>query len=97
MPRKYERFVRTEINFVLGKNGSRRPSSLDSRSIVVVSVSEQDEMLVVFKKFKFDNFDSKACLSFLNGFMMLIASYQCSILKENIVVRLFSGYILRKP
>ena len=31
---KQERF---EINFVLGKNGGHRPSSLGSRSIVVVS------------------------------------------------------------
>ena len=33
-------------------------------------------MLAVFKILKFDNFNSKACLSCLNGFMMLIASYQ---------------------
>ena len=31
------RFVRMEINFVLGKNGGYRPSSLGRRSIVVVS------------------------------------------------------------
>ena len=40
MPQKYEKFVRMEINFVLGKNGGHRPSSLGSRSVVVVSVSE---------------------------------------------------------
>ena len=34
---KKQRFVRMEINFVLGKNGGHRPSSLGSRSIVVVS------------------------------------------------------------
>ena len=34
---KLERFVQTEINFVLGKNGDHRPSSLGSRLIVVVS------------------------------------------------------------
>ena len=33
-------------------------------------------MLAVFKNLKFDNFDSKACLSCLNGFIVLIASYQ---------------------
>ena len=32
-----KRFVRMEINFVLGKNGGHRPSSLGGRSIVVVS------------------------------------------------------------
>ena len=35
MPQKQERFVRTEINFVLGKNGGYMPSSLGGRSIVV--------------------------------------------------------------
>ena len=30
------RFVRTEINFVLGKNGGHTPSSLGGRSIVVI-------------------------------------------------------------
>ena len=29
--------VRTKINFLLGKNGGHRPSSLGGRSIVVVS------------------------------------------------------------
>ena len=33
---KQERFVRTEINFTLGKNGGYTPSSLGGRSIVVV-------------------------------------------------------------
>ena len=31
------KFVRTEINFVLGKNGGHRSSSLGGRLIVVVS------------------------------------------------------------
>ena len=35
MPQKQERFVRTEIKFVLGKNGGYMPSSLGGRSIVV--------------------------------------------------------------
>ena len=33
-------------------------------------------MLAVLKILKFDNFDSKAGLSYLNGFIVLIASYQ---------------------
>ena len=33
-------------------------------------------MLAVVEILKFDNFDSKAHLSSLNGFMVLIASYQ---------------------
>ena len=32
-----QRFMRTDINFVLGKNGGIMPRSLGSRSIVVVS------------------------------------------------------------
>ena len=34
---KQEMFVWTEINYVLGKNGGRKPSGLGCRSIVVVS------------------------------------------------------------
>ena len=34
---KITRFVRTDINFVLEKNGGYRPSSLGGRSIVVIS------------------------------------------------------------
>ena len=61
------------INFILGKIGGHRPINLGGRSIVVVSewVSEWDEILAVFK-----NFDSKAHLSCLNGFMVQIVSYQ---------------------
>ena len=65
-----------EINFVVGKNGGHRPSSLGGRSIVVVSewvsewMSEWDEMLAAF------TFDSKAHLSCLNGFMVLMALYE---------------------
>ena len=39
-----------EINFVLGKNGDHRPSSLGCRSIVVVR--QADEKLAVYKIFK---------------------------------------------
>ena len=35
MTREQERFVRTEINFALGKNGGYIPSSLGGRSISV--------------------------------------------------------------
>ena len=42
--------MRTDINFVLGKNGGHRASSLGGKLIVVVS--EWDEMLAVFENFK---------------------------------------------
>ena len=64
------------------------------------SVSETNASYQFSKFLKFNIFDSKACLSFLNGFMMLIASYMNrlygSVLKEN-VVRLFSRPIFKKP
>ena len=64
----------TEINFILGKNGGQMPSSLGCRSIVVV---ERDTKYLQFTKFlKFDNFNSKARLGCLNGFMALTALYQ---------------------
>ena len=47
---KYERFVQTEINFVLGKNGGYMPSSLGGRSILVVR--QTDKNLAVSKNFK---------------------------------------------
>ena len=50
MPQKYERFVQTEINFVLGKNGGYMPSSLGGGSILVVR--QTDENLAVSKNFK---------------------------------------------
>ena len=37
-------------NFVMGKNGGRRPSSLGCRSIVVVR--QADDLLAVYKNFK---------------------------------------------
>ena len=40
----------TEINFVLGKNGGYRPSSLGCRSIDVVR--QADDLFVVYKIFK---------------------------------------------
>ena len=49
------------------------PSSLGGRSTVVV---RQMKILQFSKFLKFDNFNSKACLVCLNGFMVLIASYQ---------------------
>ena len=52
MTRKQERFVRMEINIVLGKNGGYMSSSLGGRSI---SVGRQ----AVRRKFlQFDNFSS---------------------------------------
>ena len=51
-------------------------------------------MLAVLEIFKFDNFESKARLSFLSGFMVLIASdFYGSILRKNVVIRLFSRHI----
>ena len=51
------------------------PSSLGNRLTVVVRQAgrQADEMLAVLK---FDNFNSKAHLGCLNGFMVPIASYQ---------------------
>ena len=45
-----QRFVQTEINFILGKNGGYMPSSLGSRSFIVVR--QADENLVVSKTSK---------------------------------------------
>ena len=66
--------MRTEINFVLGKNGGYMPSGLGGRLIVVVR--QADENLAVSKNLKFSNFNLKAHLGCLNGFMALIASSQ---------------------
>ena len=65
-----------KINFILEKNGGHSPSSLGGKSIAVVSEWEHP-----LKILKFDNFDSKARLSFLNGFMVLIALYQQILLQ----------------
>ena len=50
------------------------PSSLGGKSIVVVR--QADENLSVSKNLKFGNFNLKARLGCLNGYMALIASYQ---------------------
>ena len=63
-----------EINFVLGKNGGYMPSSLGGRSFIVVR--QADENIAVSKIFKFGNFNLKARLGCLNGFMALVASYE---------------------
>ena len=46
--------MRTEINFVLGKNGGSMPSSLGDRSIIVVR--QADENRAVSKNFKIHQF-----------------------------------------
>ena len=61
--------MRTEINFVLGKNGGYMPSSLGGRSFIVVR--QADENLAVSKNF--GNFNLKARLGCLNA---LVASYE---------------------
>ena len=66
--------MRTEINFVVGKNGGRRPSSLGCRSIVVLR--QADDLLAAYKVIKFDNINCKARLGCLNGFLVPIAVYQ---------------------
>ena len=50
------------------------PSSLGSRSFIVVR--QADENLAVSKNFKIRNFNLKAHLCCLNGFMVLVASYE---------------------
>ena len=70
------------------------PSSLGCRLIVVVRQAgrqagrQADEMLVVHRIFKFNNFNSKARLGCSNGFMAPIALYQLIIgqyLKETLL------------
>ena len=50
------------------------PSSLGGRSFIVVR--QADKNLAVSKILKFGNFNLKACLGCLNGFMVLVASYE---------------------
>ena len=69
---KQEKFMQTEMNFILGKNGGHTPSSLGSKSIVVVRQAGRQARSL---KFKYDNFNSRAHLGCLNGFMVPIASY----------------------
>ena len=57
--------------FCTGKNGGNKPNSL-AVGRLLWSVSEMKFLAVL----KFDNFDSKGHLSYLNGFMVLIPSYQ---------------------
>ena len=66
------------VSFDLGNNGGHTPSSLDSRLIVVVSQASRqaDDILAVYKLLKFTNFNSKARLGCLNGFIVPMASYQ---------------------
>ena len=46
--------MRTEINFLVQKNGDHRPSSLGGRSIAAArhAGSQTDKMLAVYKIFK---------------------------------------------
>ena len=79
-PQTQERFVWKEMNFAQGKNGGHAPSSLGSRSIFVVSQSGEGQVgrqnSSSFQISKIDNFSSKACSVFWNGFIVLIALYQ---------------------
>ena len=50
------------------------PSSLGGRSFIVVS--KQMKILQLAKFLKFGNFNLKARLGFLNGFMALVALYE---------------------
>ena len=82
--------MQTQINFILGKNGGHRPSSLGCR--LIVAVRQADEKLAVHKILKFDNLNSKARLGCLNGFMAPIASYQLingQYLKETLLYSWF--------
>ena len=58
-----------EINFVLGKNGGYMLSSLGGGSFIVVR--RQTKILQLAKILKFGNFNLKAHLGCLNGFMAL--------------------------
>ena len=50
------------------------PSRLGGRSFIVVR--QEDENLAVSKNLKSSNFNLKARLGCLNGFMALVASYE---------------------
>ena len=81
--------MRTEINFVLVKNGGHRPNSLGCRLIAVVR--QADDLFAVCKILKFDNFNCKARLGCLNGFMVPIALYiidKQPVFEGNVIERL---------
>ena len=70
-------FVWTKISFELGKNGGHMPSSLDSKSIVVVrQEGKLYYILAIYKVLQFSNFNSRVCLGCLNGCIMHMALYQ---------------------
>ena len=68
-----KKYVRMEINFILGKNGGHTSSSLEGWSIVAV---RQMKYLQFTKVLKIHNFNSKVRLGCLNVFMVPIALYQ---------------------
>ena len=68
---KQERSMWMEISFIEGKNGSHMPNSFK------LLWSGRHMKPKLFMEFlKFTNIISKACLSYLNVFMMLKASFQ---------------------
>ena len=59
------------------KNGGYMPNTLGGRLVVGQAGGQVADKILQFAKFlKFDNFNSKAHLGCLNGFRVLIASYQ---------------------
>ena len=84
--------MRMEINFVLGKNGGRRSSSLGCRLIIVGRRAGRQTICLQFTKFlNFDNFHCKGLLGCLNRFMAPIRSFvsidKHPVFEGNIIVR----------
>ena len=76
MTQNQERFVETKVNYILGKNGGHMPSSLAVGQLLWSSIEAArqagKQILAVYKKFKIQTFNSKACLGCLEGFMVLL-------------------------
>ena len=81
---KMGKFVRTEIKFILRKNGGQIPSSLAVGRLLWWG--RQTKCLQFIKFLKFNNFNSKACLGCLNGLMMPVDKQP--VFEGNIIVRL---------
>ena len=78
MTQKKERIMQMRISCDLRKNRSHIPSDLGDMYVgqVLWLSRKVDEFLAVQEFYKFDNYNSKAHLGCLNGFIMLITLYQ---------------------
>ena len=81
--------MRTEINFILGKNGGRRHSSLGCRLIVVVR--QADELLAVYKIFKIRQLQSWSTFrlfEWIYGANSFVTIDERPVFEGNVIVRL---------